>query len=180
MHCRIGLKMRLAGRSAAVALCLGSVAWAMAEAPETAKSFDVYQLPEAKTVKLANGLTILLLEKHELPLVSAELALRSGSVSDPDGKEGLASITADLLRKGTATRSAEQFSSESDFIGMNYGARTALESTGVAVDFLKKDSDTALELLADVVLHPSFPEDEVKKLVAQRQDALQSAKDNPQ
>jgi zinc protease len=181
MHCRMGLRMRLAGRSAAVALCLGSsVAWAMAEAPETAKSFDVYQLPEAKTVKLANGMTILLLEKHELPLVSAELALRSGSVSDPDGKEGLAAITADLLRKGTATRSAEQFSAESDFIGMNYGARTALESTGVAVDFLKKDSDTALELLADVVLHPSFPEDEVKKLVAQRQDSLRSAKDNPQ
>ncbi len=144
------------------------------------KSFSVYRLPEAKQVKLANGLTVLLLEKHELPLVSAELALRSGSVADPAGKEGLGSVTAELLRKGTATRSAEQISADMDFIGLVYNARTTLDYTSASVDFLKKDTDTALGLLADVVLHPSFPADEVTKLVAQRRDALRSAKDNPQ
>ena len=147
---------------------------------QTPKTFDVYQLPEAKTVQLENGLTLLLLEKHELPLVSAELALRSGSVADPAGKEGLGTITAELLRKGTATRTGDQFSEESDFIGMNYGVRISLDSTNVAIDFLKKDTEKAFDLLQDAVLHPAFPEDEVKKLVAQRQDALRGAKDNPQ
>jgi len=161
----------------ALALCLAGAASVSAQTPKT---FDVYQLPEAKTVKLENGLTVLLLEKHELPLVSAELALRSGSVADPTGKEGLGTLTAELLRKGTASRTADQFSEESDFIGMGYGVRTGLDSTSVAIDFLKKDTDKAFDLLQDVVLHPAFPEDEVKKLVAQRQDALRGAKDNPQ
>jgi zinc protease len=181
---RIGLRICLAAGllrlRASFALCLAGTAMALAQTPATAKSFNVYQLPEAKTVTLKNGLTILLLEKHELPLVSAELALRSGTVSDPIGTEGLSSITVDLLRKGTTTRTAEQFSAESDFIGLSFNSRAELESTSVAIDFLKKDTDTALALLADVVLHPSFPEDEVKKLVAQRQDSLRSAKDNPQ
>jgi zinc protease len=164
-------------RTLGLAACLTFVASLLAQTPKT---FDVYQLPEAKTVKLENGLTVLLLEKHELPLVSAELAIRSGSVADPIGKEGLGTITAELLRKGTATRTADQFSEESDFIGMNYGVRTGLDSTSVAIDFLKKDTDKAFDLLQDVVLHPAFPEDEVKKLVAQRKDALRGAKDNPQ
>ena len=161
-----------------ISVVAASCAWAQTPPPE--KTFDVYQLPEAKQIKLPNGLTVLLLEKHELPLVSAELALRSGSVSDPAGKEGLESLTADLLRKGTATRSAEQLAADMDFIGLVYAARTTLDFTSASTDFLKKDTDTALGLLAEMVLHPAFPEDEVKKLVAQRQDGLRSAKDNPQ
>ncbi|WP_263382412.1 M16 family metallopeptidase [Granulicella arctica] len=159
---------------------VGMGAIAVAQLPPAEKTFAVYQLPEAKQVKLPNGLTVLLLEKHELPLVSAELMLRSGSVADPMGKEGLGAVTADLLRKGTATRSAEQVSADMDFIGLVYSARTTLDYTSASVDFLKKDTDAAMGLLAEVVLHPSFPEDEVKKLVAQRQDGLRSAKDNPQ
>ncbi len=168
------------GITLGVAAVLVSGLGARAQVLPPEKTFDVYQLPEAKQVKLANGLIVLLLEKHELPLISAELALRSGSVADPAGKEGLGSLTADLLRKGTATRSADQISADMDFIGLVYNARTTLDYTSASIDFLKKDTDTALGLLADVVLHPSFPEDEVKKLVAQRQDALRGAKDNPQ
>src|SRR5271168_1552352 len=81
----------------------------------------VFQLPAFQRVQLPNGLTLLLLEKHELPLISIEVAFRSGSVADPAGKEGVASLTASLLRKGTTTRSSEQFSSDLDFIGMQYG-----------------------------------------------------------
>lgn len=146
-------------RISSIARCLFAGSLALSIASPTAlfaqpsKASDVYQLPEIKTVKLDNGLALVLLEKHELPLVSAELALRSGSVADPIGKEGLGTITAELLRKGTATRTADQFSEESDFIGMNYGDRIALDSTSVAIDFLKKDTDKAFDLLQDVVLH---------------------------
>ena len=138
---------------------------------------QVFQLPTFQRVKLPNGLTLLLLEKHDLPLISVELALRSGSVTDPQGKEGLASLTASLLRKGTASRNSEQVSSDLDFIGMVYNAQVDQDGTHVSGDFLKKDLDSALGVLSDVVLHPTFPEDEVKKKIAQDQDGIRAAKD---
>jgi zinc protease len=146
---------------------------------QTAAPAQVFQLPAFQRVQLPNGLTLLLLEKHELPLISIEVVLRSGSVADPVGKEGVASLTASLLRKGTATRSSEQFSSDLDFIGMQYNAYADQDATHCSADFLKKDLDAALTLLGDVLLHPTFPEAEVKKKIAQEQDSIRSAKDEP-
>ncbi len=140
-------------------------------------SAQVFQLPAFQRVQLPNGLTLLLLEKHELPLISIEVGLRSGSVADPAGKEGVASLTASLLRKGTAARSSEQFSSDLDFIGMQYNASADQDATHLSADFLKKDLDPALSLLGDVLLHPTFPDAEVKKKVAQEQDGIRAAKD---
>jgi len=159
---------------AVVLVVLSAAAVAQNAAPA-----QVFQLPTFQRVKLPNGLTLLLLEKHELPLISVELALRSGSVTDPQGKEGLASLTASLLRKGTGSRSSEQVSSDLDFIGMQYNARVNQDSTQISADFLKKDLDSAMGVLSDVVLHPAFPEDEVKKKIAQEQDSIRAAKDEP-
>jgi predicted Zn-dependent peptidase len=153
---------------------------AMAQAAPEAGSFAVYQLPEARRVKLPNGLVVLLLEKHELPLISAELMIRSGGLADPAGKEGLASVTAAMLRRGTATRSADQIANESDFMGATFAAGSTIETSLVSADFLARDTDKALALMADMVLHPALPEAEVTKLVAQRQDQLHASKDNPQ
>ena len=139
-----------------------------------------YVLPAYERVVLPNGLTLLLLPKHEVPLTSAVLLLRSGSVADPAGKQGTASLTASLLRKGTATRSADQLSTDIDSIGMLYSANAMLDYTSINIDFLKKDQATALALLTDVVLHPKFPADETTKLLAQQVDAVRSSKDNPQ
>ena len=147
-----------------------------AQAPGSEKLFE---LPEYKRVQLPNGLTLILLEKRALPMISVEIGLRSGSVADPAGKEGTASLTATLLRKGTASRSTEQISADLDFIGMEYDARVDQDATRISADFLKKDLDTALPLLADLLLHPAFPEAEMKKKVAQEQDAIRSAKDDP-
>ena len=139
-----------------------------------------FQLPAYKRVVLPNGLTVLLLEKHELPLISAQLTLRSGSVADPSGQAGTANLTADLLRKGTATRSADQISADMDFIGMQYRAPVNFDSSSFTADFLKKDQATALGIFADMLLHPSFPDDEFKKVLAQQQDSVHSSKDDPQ
>jgi zinc protease len=140
---------------------------------------QIFQLPEYKRVQLPNGMTLLLLEKHSLPLVSVQVALRSGSIADPAGKEGTASITAALLRKGTNTRSAEQVSADLDFIGMQYGAEADQDGSYVSADFLKKDLDKAMDLLSDLMLHATFPVEEVRKKTAQEQDAVRSAKDDP-
>jgi predicted Zn-dependent peptidase len=153
------------------------LALSVASSAQVAPTAQVFQLPAFQHVKLPNGLTLLLLEKHELPLISVELALRSGSVADPQGKEGLASLTAALLRKGTTTRSSEQVSSDLDFIGMQYNAQVDQDGTHVSADFLKKDLDPALAVLSDLVLHPTFPDDEVKKKVAQQRDSIRAAKD---
>jgi len=154
---------------------LSSVAQSVPAAPAS------YQLPEAKRVKLPNGLVLLLLEKHELPLTSVTLALRTGALLDPAGKPGVSAITAELLRKGTTTESSEQVSTAIDFIGMQFASSGAeSEGTSLAADFLAKDTDKALGLMADVALHPVFPEEELKKTIAQRKERLKTEKDDLQ
>jgi len=135
------------------------------------------KLPPYKRVVLKNGLTLLLMEQREVPLVSFSILVRAGSVNDPPGKEGLASLTAALLRKGTATRTAERFAEQLDFIGGTMGAGASVDSTSVSAEFMKKDLARGLELVSDALLRPAFPADEVRKLVAQRVDGIRSAKD---
>jgi predicted Zn-dependent peptidase len=92
-------------------------------------------------------------------------------------------VTAQLLRKGTSKRSADQFSEELDFLGGTFQAGEGFgisSATTISAEFLKKDFDRGLDLLTDAVLRPTFPEAEVRKLVAQRADAAKSLKDNPQ
>jgi predicted Zn-dependent peptidase len=156
---------------------LCSLLVALAVALPAAAQPGSLKLPPYKKVVLKNGMTLLLMEQHEVPLVSFSALLRAGSVSDPAGKEGLASLAAALLRKGTATRSADDFSAQLDFIGGSFGAGASADSTAVSAEFMKKDLAKGLELVSDVLLHPSFPADEVKKLVAQRVDGIKSAKD---
>lgn len=135
------------------------------------------KLPPYKKVVLPNGLTLLLMEQREVPIVSLSLVVRAGSVADPAGKEGVASVAAALLRRGTATRTADQFAEELDFIGGSFGAGASVDAISASAEFMKKDVDKGLDLVADALLRPSFPADEVTKLVKQRVDGIKSAKD---
>src|SRR5436190_13727988 len=119
------------------------------------------KLPPYKKVKLNNGMTLLLMEQHEVPVISFSFIVKAGSVADPAGKEGLASVTAELLRKGTKTRTADQLAAELDFIGGDLAARAIFDYTTGAAEFIKKDINTGLDLLADVILNPTFPQAEV-------------------
>jgi zinc protease len=138
------------------------------------------KLPAYRKVVLKNGLTLLLMEQHEVPLISFSVRVRAGSVSDPAGKEGVASMTAALLRKGTATRTAEQFSSELDFVGGTFSAGASVDATDVSAEFMKKDVAKGLALLSDALMRPVFPAGEVVKLAAQRVDGIKAAKDRAQ
>jgi predicted Zn-dependent peptidase len=154
-----------------------SLLLALAVAAPAAAQPGTLKLPPYTKVVLKNGMTLLLMEQREVPLVSFSALLKAGSVNDPAGKEGLASMTAALLRKGTATRSADDFSAQLDFIGGSFGAGATADYTSVSAEFMKKDLAKGLELVADAMLHPSFPDAEVKKLAAQRVDGIKSAKD---
>jgi len=139
---------------------------------------SVLKLPPYKKVKLPNGLTVLLMEQHEVPLVSFNFVVRSGSVADPAGKEGVADLVASLLRRGTKTRTADQFAAELDFIGGRLSLGAGYDSSEGSAEFMKKDLPKGLDLLADALLNPTFPDEEVTKMLKQNIDGIKSAKDN--
>lgn len=137
-------------------------------------------LPQHERVVLKNGLTLLLLEKHGVPLVTFAAILKTGSAADPAGQDGLASVTVDLLRKGTKKRTAQQFASELDSIGGALATETDADASNITAEFLTKDLAQGLDLFADALLHPAFPQNEVDKLLAQDLDGVRGSKDDPQ
>jgi zinc protease len=136
------------------------------------------QMPPHEKVVLKNGLTVLLLEKHSVPMVSVAGIVKAGGLVDPAGQEGLASTTAGLLRKGTKTRTAQQFAGDIDFIGGTFEADAGADYSSFAAEFLSKDTAKGFELVSDALLHPIFPQAEVDKLLAQSVDGVKAAKDS--
>ncbi len=112
---------------------------------------------------LKNGLTLLVLERHEIPLVQLQLMIRSGAAADPAGKEGTASLTASLLSRGTRNRPAQQFAEEVEFVGGSLSASAAADRSTMVGEFASRDLEVGLNLLADMVLNPAFREDEFGK-----------------
>jgi predicted Zn-dependent peptidase len=118
--------------------------------------------------------------KPGVPLVNFHVLVRGGVESEPEGLAGISSVTAQLLRKGTARRTADQYSSELDGLGGEFNVGGNDQAVVANSEFLRKDFDKGLDLTADAILHASFPETEVKKALAQRIDAVRAQKDNPQ
>jgi predicted Zn-dependent peptidase len=138
------------------------------------------RLPAHEKIVLKNGLTVLLMEKHGVPIVNLAAIVKAGCVADPAGQEGLASVTAGLLRKGTAKRSAQGFAADLDFIGAEFSADSSADYTAITSEFLTKDVDKGLDLFSDAMLHPAFAQTEVEKLLAQEIDGIKAAKDEAQ
>jgi len=138
------------------------------------------KLPPYSRTKLPNGLVLLLMEQHEVPIINFSVLIRAGAVADPAGQEGLASITSELLRRGTKTRTADQIASELDFVGGTIEFDAGLDFAIGAAEVLKKDLSVGLDLLADALQNATFPEAEVEKLLKQRIDSLKQEKDEPQ
>jgi zinc protease len=137
-------------------------------------------MPPHEKYVLKNGLTVLLLEKHGVPMINLYAIVKSGSAADPAGEDGLASITAGLLRKGTKARTAQQFAADLDYIGGEFESEAGPDFSSVSTEFLMKDLTRGLELFSDALLHPTFPQAEVEKLLAQSVDGVRGAKDDPQ
>src|SRR5712691_7106812 len=137
-------------------------------------------MPPHEKYVLKNGLTVLLLEKHGVPMINLYAIVKTGSAADPTGEDGLASITAGLLRKGTKTRTAQQFAADLDYIGGDFESEAGADFSSVSAEFLTKDLSRGLELFSEALLHPTFPQAEVEKLLAQSIDGVRGAKDDPQ
>jgi zinc protease len=137
------------------------------------------KLPPFTRTTLPNGARIEIMPRPGLPLVGFRVQLRGGGESEPADKAGLSGITAGLLRRGTAKRSADQFSNELDSLGGAFNSASNEISTLINAEFLSKDFNAGLELIADAVFHANFPEAEVKKLLAQQVEGARTVKDNP-
>jgi zinc protease len=139
--------------------------------------------PEARVLgtrqKLPNNLVWLFSPQPELPLVTLQLLIKAGTLEDPPGKEGLANLTASLLRNGTKSRSAAKIAEELDFLGARLSFSGGDDFATVSLTVLKKDLGPALDLLQDILMNPTFPAAEVLLKKNQFKAALASAEDEP-
>ncbi len=112
--------------------------------------------PKFERFTLDNGLTVLVSERHELPLVSVNVAYRAGSAADPEGKEGLAGLTYQLLLEGAGKLDALALDNAFADLGSSVGASVGQDGALVGVQILRRNLDQAGALLADIVLRPRF------------------------
>ncbi len=120
------------------------------------------RFPPFKETTLPNGLALVVIEHHEQPVVSVSLAFRAGGIVDPAGKEGLSELAAELLSKGTATRSAEQIASTIEGVGGHLSASSSEDFLTISADALSDQLELVFDLLGDVTLHSSFPTSELE------------------
>jgi zinc protease len=128
---------------------------------------------------LDNGLTLLVSERHNLPVVKVSIGFKAGTLVEPGDKAGLANLTASLLSSGTKSRTAEQISEEADFVGAFVGGSGGDDYVTVSLSVLKKDVDLGFDLLSDIILNPSFPEDEISKKIERIKGSLRSQEEDP-
>lgn len=138
-------------------------------------------LPKPVVSKLPNGLTVLVIERHKLPTVEFSLWVKTGALADPKNLPGLASFTAAMLREGTKTRSSSQISNEIDGLGaaLNASAQFGASYSTVTASGMAPDSDKILELMSDVVMNPTFPQDELDKYKQRQLAALEEQRSSP-
>jgi zinc protease len=128
---------------------------------------------------LNNGMAILSVEEHKLPMVELRLVVKAGSSQDPKGKEGLANFVGDLLLRGTKTRTTLQLSDELEFLGAGYGSSADEDELSVDIRARAQDLDRVLELLADIILNPAFPDSEIMRVKGEAISELIREKDEP-
>ena len=136
-------------------------------------------LPPSTRHTLGNGLTVILMEYRKVPVVDFRLIVRGGSVLDPPELEGVASISTSVMREGTETRSAADIAKAIDFVGGSLSVAAGADYCAANAEVLKKDVATGLDLFSDVILHPTFPEDEIELERNQRLANLEALKEDP-
>lgn len=134
-------------------------------------------LPPVERIELDNGAVILLSEKHDVPLIGVRAILRGGAVSDPPGLDGLAGLVAGLLEKGAGERDAAEFAEAVAAVGGELSATGEREGISVSAEFLARDADLMVELLADMLQRPQLDSKEVEKLRDRSINFIRAAKD---
>ncbi|HYO76088.1 MAG TPA: pitrilysin family protein [Thermoanaerobaculia bacterium] len=131
------------------------------------------KVPQAVERTLDNGLRVIVVPKHDNPLVASRLMIKAGAASDPRGKAGVAELTATVLTQGTATRTAEQIARGVEALGATLAAGAEWDATSIDVSVMSANLPRAMEFVADVARNATFAKTEFTREQAQTIDALQ-------
>jgi predicted Zn-dependent peptidase len=137
------------------------------------------RVPAVQTATLPNGLELAVVEMHEVPVVDVTLLLRAGAVRDPVDLPGLATFTANMLDEGAGIRSALEIAEETAYLGASFSTSAGLEASQVSLHVPKRRLAPALDLMADVVLRPTFADSEVARQRDLRRSAIIQLRDQP-
>jgi predicted Zn-dependent peptidase len=121
------------------------------------------RLPDYERVVLDNGVVLLLAEKHDVPLIGLRAVVRGGAAADPAGREGMAGLLSRLIQKGAGDRDAAAFAEASASVGGSLSAGVSTEAISVSADFLARDAELMIELVADMLMRPALSEEEFLK-----------------
>jgi zinc protease len=140
----------------------GLPAQAFPSTPPKPARLSAVHFPPFQESTLPNGLALVVIEHHAQPVLSVSLAWRAGAAADPVGKEGLAGLVAELLSKGTETRSADQIAQAIEGVGGSLSASAGDDFLTVTADALSDQAELVFTLLGDVTLHATFPDGELE------------------
>lgn len=146
--------------------------------PVHAAERPAVRVPEHERFVLPNGVTVVLVPRREVPLVAFGALLRGGAHIDPPERSGVASIVAGLLEKGAGGRDAYEFADAVEGVGGSFTAFAGAESISVGGQFLARDRELMLELLADALLRPRLAPEEFDKLRDRQIELIKAAKDS--
>jgi zinc protease len=147
--------------------------------PESAPPRDL-QFPETAKSEQPNGLEVLTLASDALPVLYAQLVVRSGNATSPDGRPGLASLVAAMLEQGTKKKNAEKLAEAIEFLGADLSVSADADSLVITIRALAEHVGPAISLLAEVATQPSFDPKELEKLRKRELDRLKLAEGNPE
>lgn len=134
---------------------------------------------DVKREVLDNGLTLLMVERHNLPMVIVRVGIKAGSVFEPADKPGLSNLTAELLKSGTKKRTAKEIDEEIEFVGGELEASGGDDYVTISLSVLKKDINLGFDILSDIIMNPVFPQDEMGKKVNIIKGRLKASEDDP-
>ena len=139
------------------------------------------KLPRPREAKLSNGLSVLVLEQHKLPTVAFTLWVKNGALADPKNLPGLAKATVEMLREGTAHRTSAQLAAELDSMGASLTgwAEFGADVSAVRASGLSGNRNRLVELMSDVVLHPTFPAGEFAKYQKRQMAQVEQERSEP-
>lgn len=140
--------------------------------------FSQFKLPKYDVIRLDNGLTIYLMQKKDVPLISISAVFNAGATKDGQSY-GLASFTAEALKFGTKNFNKSQIDSIFNFYGSNLTTYANLDYSGLYTQFMKEDLNTLLPIIKDVIVHPVFPQSEIEKRKQRWIVELDQAKESP-
>lgn len=137
------------------------------------------QLPAIQKFTLSNGLQVVLMEKHQVPLVQLNLTIKAGSVNDPADKVGLANLTFDMLDEGAAGKTSLELADAIDFLGASIRTGAGVHSSSVTLHTPLSKFDEAVKIMSDIVLRPDFPSKELDRKKKDRLTSLMQMHDQP-